>query len=257
MSELLKTSSEIKDWLRKIGIKNKFSLSVDLVISVKGDVLLTKASVVDGKLPVRFGMVVGNFDCGSCKLTCLDGCPSYITGNFNCDRNYLTSLVGCTKEIGGSFSCVKNQLTDLVGCPNRVTNNFLCNDNELLSLLGVPAKIDGDFDCSGNQLTSLEGGPVEVGRNYCCNLNKLTSLSCGDVKVGSQFDCCNNKLQSLEGCPLEASLIYYADNCLEIEDGLSFVQIKAYVENKRVSDLLHEKLDEEKIISNMVKKSKI
>ena len=41
------------------------------------------------KLPLQFGKVTGNFNCGNNKLTSLEGAPQSVGGDFYCDNNPL------------------------------------------------------------------------------------------------------------------------------------------------------------------------
>jgi len=62
-----------------------YTINSDGSIDVNGGVDLWNNLGSMEKLPIKFGNVSGNFDCGYNKLTTLEGCPSYVGGYFWCD----------------------------------------------------------------------------------------------------------------------------------------------------------------------------
>jgi len=176
---------------------------------------------------IKFGTVLGGFDCSENELTSLEGCPIIADGGFRCYKNKLTSLVGGPKESKYSYHCGNNLLTSLEGIPTKIRGSFKCSVNQITSLKefsGVewidpdtidisnnsikvleflPDSIDGWFDCSNNQLTSLKGSPKKVKSLYYCSTNHLESLD-GCPEEVEVFSCHSNKLKSLEGGPKRA-----------------------------------------------------
>ena len=137
ITELLKKHFTIT---RTYSISNGF-------VNIDGDCTLNeKIKII--RLPVKFGNVSGNFDCGSNKLTSLQGAPTSVGGHFYCNSNQLTSLQGAPTSVGGSFDCRYTQLTSLQGAPTSV----------------------------GTQLTSLQGAPVPAGGDFYCDYNKNLEL---------------------------------------------------------------------------------
>jgi len=106
-------------------LKN-YIINSDNTIDVNGNVILIGKLGNMKKLPVKFGKVSGNFNCGGNKLTTLKGCPNYDGGYFSCYENNLTTLEGCPNYVGGNFWCSENNLTTLEGCPNYVGGEFDC-----------------------------------------------------------------------------------------------------------------------------------
>ena len=185
------------------------------VVNVEGDFDCSDMGLEDFK-GIRFGTVVGSFDCSHNNLTSLEGAPE---------------KVGKNDERLKDFDCSYNNLTTLEGGP-RVVRNYDCSHNNLISLSGAPLILKdwgGEFDCSYNNLTSLEvpekreyrvsnfGGiynrtNVWVANardqdryyfySFNCSNNKLTSLKGAPIYVDSYFDCSNNNLSNLEGFPL-------------------------------------------------------
>ena len=120
---------EIEEWLEKYKIKN-YIINEDLSIDVSGDVTLRRKDL--SSIPVRFGIVRGDFDCSSNRLLNLEGCPVAVGGNYNCSSNQLFSLKDCPISIGGNFDCSGNELTDLVGCSGEIGSAYYCSNNNVI-----------------------------------------------------------------------------------------------------------------------------
>jgi hypothetical protein len=151
----------IKKICEKYGITN-YTI-VDGKVNVKGSVIMQGQKLK--KIPLIFGEVTGNFNCGSNFLTSLEGCPDIVGHSFYCYNNGLTTLEGSPKIVGGSFYCSDNKLISLKGGPIKVSGRFSCKRNKLTSLEGAPKEVEGYFDCSDNELISLEGAPTKTGGN--------------------------------------------------------------------------------------------
>jgi hypothetical protein len=59
-----------------------YTINPDNTIDVNGDVHLYDRQGNIEKLPVKFGKVSGDFDCGINNLTTLECCPNYVSGYF-------------------------------------------------------------------------------------------------------------------------------------------------------------------------------
>ena len=151
---MLNTREEIIDWLKNCEVEN-YTIGEDLVVDVKGDVLLDIGVVSKftnfRHMPVVFGRVDGYFSCSVNKLTSLLGCPTYVGGNFDCSYNHLLSLEGCPDYVGGDFRCHRNKLSNLVGGPIEVVGVYDCGGNQLTSLDGFPEKVGDGFYYEGNE----------------------------------------------------------------------------------------------------------
>lgn len=172
------------------------------LVDVYGDVLIRKEFLI--KLPVAFGLITGNFDCGHNRLISLEGAPQKVLGNFSCEYNKLKNLVGAPNEVGGNFECYESGLKSLKGGPRIVEGNFNCFSNKLTSLKGAPEIVGGGFNCLSCYIVSLEGAPPEV-KNFDCSFNFLKNLKGAPRKVKGSFDCTNNGIISLDGAPEEIS----------------------------------------------------
>ena len=232
-----KPGSDIERLCHRYGISN-YIIRPDGLVDVDGNVRLNDLDLKE--LPVKFGIVTGDFICSSNSLIDLKGAPLEVGGGFNCSYNKLTSLSGGPDKVGeyfhagnnmlislqGSpsevygFNCSKNQLTSLEGCPDKV-HSFFCINNKLTSLEGCPSEVGGDFHCGNNKLTSLSGSPNKIGGYFNCQKNKLTSLSGGPDEVGKLFSCTDNQLTSFLGGPSKVGDDYFClDNKLTSLEGI-------------------------------------
>lgn len=133
-------------------------------VNVRDYVILSNLKLT--KLPIKFGVVGGDFYCELNKLKSLKGAPIEVKGNFICDYNELTTLKDSPKKVKGCFVCDNNKLTSLEGSPEEVGNYFTCENNKLTSLEGAPETVGDSFLCGNNPLTSLKGAPKYVGKNF-------------------------------------------------------------------------------------------
>ena len=81
-----------------------FSISEDgTCVNCTGDVFIYDENLINGKLPIPFGKVDGEFDCSGCKeLISLEGAPEEVDGDFLCfSCKSLKSFDGLPKKIGG------------------------------------------------------------------------------------------------------------------------------------------------------------
>ena len=191
--ENYQTEEEVSKICEKYGITN-WSINQDGLVDVNGDVDLERKGLT--KLPLKFGMVTGIFNCTDNKLTTLEGAPRSVDGRFSCGVNKLTTLEGAPRSVGGHFYCYRNQLTTLEGAPESVSGGFYCALNELTTLEGAPRSVDG-FACNNNNLITLEGAPESVDGDFNCDHNRLTTLEGAPYSVGGGFYFFNNPLPDL------------------------------------------------------------
>jgi hypothetical protein len=183
----------IEDWCENLSIS--FYTINDDTVDVNWDVILCHREL--SKIPIQFGIVKGNFDCGYNKLRTLEGAPKIVNKYFNCAGNLLTSLIDCPNKIGDDFYCRGNLLTSLENSPEKVNGDFTCYNNKLTSLIDGPINVEGSFNCSSNQLTSLIGGPINVKGSFNCNYNNIKSLEGYPEKLGGFFYHSKNPIDTL------------------------------------------------------------
>lgn len=113
----------------------------DYVVAADGSVetytdVSSKKLMPNGRLPLKFGVVDGNFSVAGAGLQTLLHSPTRVIGTFDCSGNKLTSLAHSPKSVI-SFQCSNNQLTTLSGCP-KVSDELWCDNNLLTSLETLP-----------------------------------------------------------------------------------------------------------------------
>lgn len=140
---------------------------------VDGDVFIDNVKL-DGKIPIKFGVVTGDFNCENLDLKTLENCPTEVGNNFYCGSNKLTTLVGGPLK-AKYYDCCYNQLKDLIGAPKEVDKLFRCSSNNLYTLKGGPVKV-GTFDCSDNNLETLSWAPKIVNIHFYCKNNRYLTL---------------------------------------------------------------------------------
>jgi hypothetical protein len=184
-------NKSIKDWCKKLKIEN-CEIDDNGFVDVNGDVDIASKKII--KIPVKFGIVTGVFDCEFSSLISLEGSPREVGSDFYCNSNSkLASLKGGAVNVGGNFDCGFNDLTSLEGCPTRVGGAFYCCKNSLTSLEFSPKEIYSDFDCELNSLTSLKGAPIRVEGGFNCARNKMISLD-GCPDSVEKFICHDNPI---------------------------------------------------------------
>jgi hypothetical protein len=81
------TDDYINDICTRYDIRN-YTINGDGSINVNDDVRLFDKELTS--IPLKFGIVTGDFICSYNKLTSLDGSPKSVGGGFYCDNNKLT-----------------------------------------------------------------------------------------------------------------------------------------------------------------------
>lgn len=94
----------------------------DGTVDVEGDAFFTRRN--GGRIPVKFGIVTGNFICNGTSLTTLEGSPHTVGETFYSGGNLFTDLVGGPKSVKSIQMKQSHNLTSLVGLPKRIETNF-------------------------------------------------------------------------------------------------------------------------------------
>jgi hypothetical protein len=114
-------------------------------VNVKAHEILLKTQK---RIPIKMGLVIGNFMCYERELESLHNAPHTVTGNFSCYNNQLTSLehgpqaVGQQSMGGGTYSCSDNFLKNFEGAPQDFTGYLVAVKQKgtgLQSVDGLPA----------------------------------------------------------------------------------------------------------------------
>lgn len=163
---------QIADIMNNALSPEQYNIRPDGIVDVidKGGIFIHKSFLVNGRLPIQFGTVEGNFIMDSVGATSLIGCPSVVNGKFNISDNMsITSLAGGPKEVHGgsyvlSFTSVAS-LADIAKitmqhAPAHVSginvNTVGCvNLTSVESLVGIPSNLHSILFPS--EMTSLVG----------------------------------------------------------------------------------------------------
>lgn len=166
-------------WIKKV--ITDLGLNVDLAnisddgtVNYLGAVNLSKKGLK--KIPIKFG---------------------YVLGFFNCSNNFLTSLKNAPKVVQGDFYCSNNKLKTLKYSPLTVKGGFYCSRNKLVSLEGCPKDINDSFECSINQLNSLEHCPENVLGYFSAHQNNIDTLKYFPKKILGYTNLCKNVVQDI------------------------------------------------------------
>lgn len=162
------TNQDIKTLCAKLGIEH-YQISGDddgPYIDVFDSVDLKSKRLE--YLPLRFGIVHGNFDCRN---------------------NYLTSLKGAPFFVDGSFRASFNKLTNLDYFPMKVVGFIVMNNNHLTSLKGIPIYDNSSFKVKANLLWFGEN-PLKSEDYYhlfdkgydCCNIKRTEHFDLESIK---------------------------------------------------------------------------
>lgn len=84
--EYYKHVKEIEKWLMYMDLTDIAETTPE-GINVHGDCYINSNHL--GKIPWKFNIVEGNFNCSENDLTSLKNCPNVVKGSFNCQKNYI------------------------------------------------------------------------------------------------------------------------------------------------------------------------
>jgi hypothetical protein len=191
---------------------NKYKVNSDLSVDVTGNIDFSSQNLK--KIPIKFGVVNGDFCISYNQLNNLVNSPSQISGYFDCSSNEIYTLVGGPRFVAGGYYCNDNNLENLEGFPIYCEVTFTAQRNKLNSLHGCPEKITcRHFDVSYNRIKNLKGGP-KYANDFDVSHNQITTLVGGPVEVRN-FDCTYNRLYGLLGMPAHNKIKYDAGNQIE------------------------------------------
>ena len=134
------------------------------LVDIDGDIRVN-GMMLDGgigKVPVRLGVVTGNFNGSYSGLTSYEGCPSEVGGDFISTNCNAGSLKGVPKRVGGRFVVSGQRLISLNHMPKKIGGDVDVSNRPLRSLVGCTPHIKGNFECTINSLKSLEGAPLTI-----------------------------------------------------------------------------------------------
>ena len=211
MRQMLRTESEIAQWLDERGITNfdfVYHCNFGLMVDVHDSVFLGSQRLEH--IPVKFHEIEGSFYCDKNKLTNLNFCPLIVQGKLNLSHNALTQLKGVTKDIKGSLDCSHNLLTSFAYAPAYIGHNLYFHSNRITSLVGMP-RVERDILGEDNLISSLKGVQSVVNGRLVLSRNLLTSLEDGPQEVRTLW-VDDNKIDTLLYLPQRADSINFSGN---------------------------------------------
>jgi hypothetical protein len=137
-----------------------YTIKDDGTVDVNESVHLSEKGLTE--IPIKFGVVKGNFDISGNNLLSLKNCPRIVNGIFKCSGNKQLSSLKKGPKIVESYWCFNCDLKSLEGAPNEVTGEFNCSFNRNLTSLKDGPKIVGNYNCSYCNIESSEGIPDEI-----------------------------------------------------------------------------------------------
>lgn len=208
-----------------ISNNNQISFNPDGSVDWNDDVQITDKALENGKFPVKFNRIKGNFVCSSINLSTLENAPKIVEGTFNCSGNKLTSLTNSPEDVF-IFDCSNNTtLTSLNGISKiirassaektsakpesievilNVSNCALTNLDDLASITTFGM---GGINCSNNKIVEFYSSGITPTitqvTNFDCSGNKLTTLANSPVIIKDSFgmygsyNASNNKIKQL------------------------------------------------------------
>ena len=158
------TEAEVAKICEEYDIEN-WTLNSDGLVDVSGNVYLANSNLK--KLPLKFGHVTGDFDCGNNKLTTLEGAPHTVDDSFAVYNNQLTSLEFAPKSVGHNFWCKFNNIRSFEGLVN-IGGGFYCNHNPVYEIWDIIAVQSGGWDNEKmeffNELDIIRGEEIAIER---------------------------------------------------------------------------------------------
>lgn len=130
-----------------------YIINEDESVDVNGNVRLL--GIRNGKIPLKFRNVSGDFNCSNNNLTSLEGSPQSVGEDFDCSQNILLSLKGGPESVKGDYLCGVNSLSSLEGSPKIIGCAFWCHHNYLKSFKGAPEVIGREFQCFENPVYEI------------------------------------------------------------------------------------------------------
>lgn len=131
MNIILDTKEKIEQWLKNISINNYF-IHDNLIVDVFEDVDLSLRNLTE--IPLKFGIIKGDFNCYKNLLTSLVGSPTHVIGDYNCSENKLNNFLGISKKIEGSLNCSYNDIKSFEGLSEYISDDMYMFNNPIQSI---------------------------------------------------------------------------------------------------------------------------
>lgn len=236
----LNTKEDIIKWLDLVDVKNYTLRSSRPEEGIPGFIVDVAANLNMShldleRIPVRFGVVEGKFNCSCNNLKSLHNGPHTVRRSYNCFDNQLTTLEGAPKEIPEHFDAHENELMSLQGSPKTVGFSFNVEENKLMNLVGAPETVGQNFLAGWNNLTSLQGAPKVIDKNFEVQVNPLTDFLGAPDVIGGEFMIAATGITSLKTfkTQLAPDSILSITGTHIVELAHHYEQLNAYKESER------------------------
>lgn len=175
MNTLSEKKQFITEKLKELGLfPSLATINADYSVDYNGHIDIRGLELKE--IPVKFGVVNGDFICADTQLVTLKNSPHTVKGDFYCSKNYLTNLQHGPTNVGGAYFCKENKLNSLLGCPKAINGTFDCSLNELTTLENCPQTIKSDFNCANNKINTLSYFPEHVGNTAFIEYNVIQDI---------------------------------------------------------------------------------
>lgn len=144
----------VKEFVERHKLKeNDYKINSDLTVDVFKNIIFDENDMVEGKLPFKFGKVIGTVWMDDLNITTLENSPREVTGAFVIYNNKLENFVGGPEIVGENFAANFNRkLKTLEGSPKVVKGNYCilyCKDVKDIS--DITPDIGGDLQVPPEQ----------------------------------------------------------------------------------------------------------
>lgn len=197
--------------------------------------------IEDGKLPVKFNHITGNFSMRGMLFRTLEGCPESIGGHFQCIATSIANLIGGPSHVGDDYQVSNNKLISLEGIPSIINETLSINENLLSVIDYFPTLVKGYCGINNNKLVNIDKmadcvflGSISLGYNQLTNIDSLPSTINGYLNVEA------NRIHELtEKSPKTIKGNFYIEsNLLEnLHFVPSYIEGSAFIMNNVIWDL--------------------
>lgn len=161
---------------------HEYEIDDDGLVHINDADVMCKRIPPEGRLPISFGEVQGDFLVEDMQLTTLLGAPTKVSGMFSCKWNQLITLKHAPTSCA-VLDCGHNMLTSLRYAP-KVLHTIHCDHNELTDLSTVQAV--RHLDVMFNPLENCRQIAPHMGRvtiSYSKELPMLGLLAATEIRV--------------------------------------------------------------------------
>lgn len=208
-------------YLLQTGGMNASRISFDVLtdgsVVWDGEIKINKKGLTgDGKIPLKFAVVNGKFDCSGLDLITLENSPKMVYGEFDCSNNRLTTLqngpIAAVSFVGdnnplGDGTGLKYGPQAVVGWPSGTILNgadgyiYSCSNCKLENL-------------KDNGLVVLGDGGINLSKNKLKSLEEISDATSNGI---FSLDISDNEFETLDSIPPIKSLLAFDENWLDYE----------------------------------------